>query len=201
MKKQLMLGVALLLSPLLQAAEPLTQGPEGTEMAVFAGGCFWCTESDFDKVPGVVETISGYTGGSSETAHYNQVSSGDTGHIESVAVFYDPSKTSYAKLVEAFWPTIDPVTANAQFCDSGPQYRSAIYYADEQQQALLEASRQKLADSGRFDDPIVTEILPRKPFYAAEDYHQDYYHKNPLRYNFYRTTCGRDARLEELWGE
>lgn len=201
MKKQLMLGVALLLSPLLQAAEPLTQGPEGTEMAVFAGGCFWCTESDFDKVPGVVETISGYTGGSSETAHYNQVSSGDTGHIESVAVFYDPSKTSYAKLVEAFWPTIDPVTANAQFCDSGPQYRSAIYYADEQQQALLEASRQKLADSGRFDDPIVTEILPRQPFYAAEDYHQDYYHKNPLRYNFYRTTCGRDARLEELWGE
>tara|TARA_R110000868_G_scaffold90901_4_gene251982 strand:- start:4025 stop:4630 length:606 start_codon:yes stop_codon:yes gene_type:complete len=201
MKKQLMLGAALLLSPLLQAAEPLTQGPEGTEMAVFAGGCFWCTESDFDKVPGVVETISGYTGGSSETAHYNQVSSGDTGHIESVAVFYDPSKTSYAKLVEAFWPTIDPVTANAQFCDSGPQYRSAIYYADEQQQALLEASRQKLADSGRFDDPIVTEILPRKPFYAAEDYHQDYYHKNPLRYNFYRTTCGRDARLEELWGE
>ncbi|MAB25179.1 MULTISPECIES: peptide-methionine (S)-S-oxide reductase MsrA [Pseudomonas] len=201
MKKQLMLGAALLLSPLLQAAEPLTQGPEGTEMAVFAGGCFWCTESDFDKVPGVVETISGYTGGSSETAHYNQVSSGDTGHIESVAVFYDPSKTSYAKLVEAFWPTIDPVTANAQFCDSGPQYRSAIYYADEQQQALLEASRQKLADSGRFDDPIVTEILPRQPFYAAEDYHQDYYHKNPLRYNFYRTTCGRDARLEELWGE
>lgn len=201
MKKQLMLGAALLLSPLLQAAEPLTQGPEGTEMAVFAGGCFWCTESDFDKVPGVVETISGYTGGSSETAHYNQVSSGDTGHIESVAVFYDPSKTSYAKLVEAFWPTIDPVTANAQFCDSGPQYRSAIYYADEQQQALLEASRQKLADSGRFDDPIVTEILPRQPFYVAEDYHQDYYHKNPLRYNFYRTTCGRDARLEELWGE
>jgi len=201
MKKQLMLGAALLLSPLLQAAEPLTQGPEGTEMAVFAGGCFWCTESDFDKVPGVVETISGYTGGSSETAHYNQVSSGDTGHIESVAVFYDPSKTSYAKLVEAFWPTIDPITANAQFCDSGPQYRSAIYYADEQQQALLEASRQTLADSGRFDAPIVTEILPRQPFYAAEDYHQDYYHKNPLRYNFYRTTCGRDARLEELWGE
>ncbi len=201
MKKQLMLGAALLLSPLLQAAEPLTQGPEGTEMAVFAGGCFWCTESDFDKVPGVVETISGYTGGSSETAHYNQVSSGDTGHIESVAVFYDPGKTSYAKLVEAFWPTIDPVTANAQFCSIGPQYRSAIYYADEQQQALLEASRQKLADSGRFDDPIVTEILPRQPFYAAEDYHQDYYHKNPLRYNFYRTTCGRDARLEELWGE
>lgn len=201
MNKLVMFCASLLFAPLISAAEPVTDGPEGSEMAVFAGGCFWCTESDFDKMPGVLETISGYTGGSAETAHYDQVSSGNTGHIESVAVFYDPSKTSYAKLVEAFWPTIDPVTANAQFCDHGPQYRSAIYYADEQQKAVVDASRQQLEDSGRFDDPIVTEILPRKPFYAAEDYHQDYYHKNPLRYNFYRTTCGRDARLEELWGE
>lgn len=199
MNKTLILSTLLLMAPLVQAAEPLTQGPEGSEMVVFSGGCFWCTESDFDKVPGVLETISGYTGGSAETADYEQVSSGDTGHIESVAVFYDPGKTSYAELVEIFWPTIDPITPNAQFCDHGPQYRSALYYANDEQKSVLEASRKKLADSGRFEEPIVTELLPLKPFYAAEDYHQDYHGKNPLRYNFYRTTCGRDARLEELW--
>ncbi len=200
MTKFLLTTTLLLCAGLTQAAEPLSKGPEGSAMAVFAGGCFWCTESDFDKVPGVLETVSGYTGGAAETADYEQVSSGRTAHIESVAVFYDPQKTSYAKLVEAFWPTIDPLTANAQFCDHGPQYRSAIYYADEQQKEVLEASLEKLKESGRFDDPIVTAILPLKPFYAAEDYHQDYHNKNPLRYNFYRTTCGRDARLEELWG-
>ena len=201
MKNLLMSFTLLLTANLAQAAVPLTQGPEGSEMAVFAGGCFWCTESDFDKVPGVLETVSGYTGGAAETADYEQVSSGRTAHIESVAVFYDPDKTSYAKLVEAFWPTIDPLTANAQFCDHGPQYRSALYYANDEQKSVLDASRKKLADSGRFEDPIVTELLPRKPFYAAEDYHQDYHNKNPLRYNFYRTTCGRDARLKELWGK
>ncbi|GAA6131582.1 peptide-methionine (S)-S-oxide reductase MsrA [Halopseudomonas sabulinigri] len=200
MKNLLLTSALLLCASLAQAAEPLDKGPEGSAMAVFSGGCFWCTESDFDKVPGVLETISGYTGGAAETADYEQVSSGRTAHIESVAVFYDPQKTSYAKLVEAFWPTIDPLTANAQFCDHGPQYRSAVYYADEQQKQVLEASLKKLKDSGRFDDPIVTAILPLKPFYPAEDYHQDYHNKNPLRYNFYRTTCGRDARLEELWG-
>jgi len=167
---------------------------------VFAGGCFWCTESDFDKMPGVVETISGYTGGEASTADYQQVSAGGTGHIESVAVFFDPSKTSYATLVEAFWKTIDPITPNAQFCDHGSQYSSALYYANDKQKALLEASREALARSGRFEQPIATLILPRQPFYPAEEYHQDYYQKNPLRYNFYRTTCGRDARLEELWG-
>lgn len=190
----------LLLAPISFANEALTGGPEGTEMAVFAGGCFWCTESDFDKMPGVVETISGYTGGDASTADYHQVSAGGTGHIESVAVFFDPSKTSYAALVEAFWKTIDPITPNAQFCDHGSQYRSALYYANDEQKALLEASREALERSGRFDQPIATLILPRQPFYPAEEYHQDYYHKNPLRYNFYRTTCGRDARLEELWG-
>ena len=179
--KYLAPALALLaLSPLALAKEPVTQGPSGTEMAVFSGGCFWCTESDFD-------------------ADYQQVSAGGTEHIESVAVFYDPSKTSYAKLVEAFWPTIDPLTANAQFCDHGYQYSSALYYADDEQKALLESSRDAL--KARFDEPIQTLILPRQPFYAAEDYHQDYYEKNPLRYTFYRTTCGRDARLEELWGE
>lgn len=191
--------VLLALSPLAVASEPVTQGPPGTEMAVFSGGCFWCTESDFDKLPGVVETLSGYTGGEAETADYQQVSAGGTDHIESVAVFFDPTKTSYAELVEAFWPTIDPLTANAQFCDHGYQYSSALYYANDEQKALLESSRDAL--KARFDEPIHTLILPRQPFYAAEDYHQDYYEKNPLRYTFYRTTCGRDARLEEIWGD
>ena len=191
--------VLFALSPLAVASEPVTQGPPGTEMAVFSGGCFWCTESDFDKLPGVVETLSGYTGGEAETADYQQVSAGGTDHIESVAGFFDPTKTSYAELVEAFWPTIDPLTANAQFCDHGYQYSSAVYYVNDEQKALLESSRDAL--EARFDEPIHTLILPRQPFYAAEDYHQDYYEKNPLRYTFYRTTCGRDARLEEIWGD
>lgn len=183
------------------ANQPLEKGPTGSEMAVFAGGCFWCTESDFDKMPGVVDTVSGYIGGDAATADYAQVSSGQTEHIEAVAVFYDPDKTSFTKLVEAFWPTIDPVTANAQFCDRGPQYRSALFYANDEQKQILEASRQALADSGKLTKPIVTEILPQGEFYPAEDYHQDYYSKNPIRYNYYRTRCGRDSRLEELWGK
>ena len=199
MIRSILLGL-LLIAPASFANEAITEGPAGTEMAVFAGGCFWCTESDFDKMPGVVETISGYTGGEASTADYQQVSAGGTGHIESVVVFFDPSKTSYATLVEAFWKTIDPITPNAQFCDHGSQYSSALYYANDKQKALLEASREALARSGRFEQPIATLILPRQPFYPAEEYHQDYYQKNPLRYNFYRTTCGRDARLEELWG-
>tara|TARA_R110002020_G_scaffold137950_1_gene307688 strand:- start:10816 stop:11430 length:615 start_codon:yes stop_codon:yes gene_type:complete len=183
------------------ANQPLEKGPSGSEMAVFAGGCFWCTESDFDKMPGVVDTVSGYIGGDAATADYAQVSSGQTEHIEAVAVFYDPDKTSFTKLVEAFWPTIDPVTANAQFCDRGPQYRSALFYANDEQKQILEASRQALADSGKLTKRIVTEILPQGEFYPAEDYHQDYYSKNPIRYNYYRTRCGRDSRLEELWGK
>ncbi|WP_321351575.1 peptide-methionine (S)-S-oxide reductase MsrA [Halopseudomonas oceani] len=200
MIRSILLGL-LLIAPVSFANEAITEGPAGTEMAVFSGGCFWCTESDFDKMPGVVETISGYTGGDASSANYQQVSAGGTGHIESVAVFFDPSKTSYATLVEAFWKTIDPITPNAQFCDHGMQYRSAMYYANDEQKALLEASRDALERSGRFEQPIATLILPRQPFYPAEEYHQDYYHKNPLRYNFYRTTCGRDSRLEELWGD
>lgn len=197
----LMLILALLCIPPAYANQALTQGPPGTQMAVFAGGCFWCTEADFDKLPGVVETISGYIGGDAQNANYPMVSAGRTEHIEAVAVFYDPQQTSFASLVEAYWPTIDPLTANAQFCDRGRQYRSALFYADEHQRAMLEASRQALADSGRFARPIVTEVLPQTAFYPAEEYHQDYYLKNPLRYNFYRSRCGRDARLKELWGE
>jgi len=196
-----MLAALLLLTGIqAQAATPLEQGPPGTEMAVFAGGCFWCTESDFDAMSGVVHTVSGYIGGTPETATYPQVSSGVTAHIEAVAVFFDPQQTSYARLLEAFWPTIDPITPNAQFCDNGPQYRSALFYNNEQQRQLIEASRQALTDSGRFTQPIVTEVLPQTAVYPAEDYHQDYYLKNPIRYKFYRSRCGRDTRLQELWG-
>ncbi|MNC45483.1 Peptide methionine sulfoxide reductase MsrA [compost metagenome] len=169
--------------------------------AIFAGGCFWCMESDFDKVPGVLSTTSGYTGGSLANPTYEQVSAGGSGHIESVLVRFDPAQTSYAKLLAAFWPNIDPLTATGQFCDIGSQYRSAIFYRSPEQQRLAEASKAQLQASGRFAKPVVTEILPAGTFYPAEKYHQDYYRKNPLRYHFYRTRCGRDARLEELWGK
>jgi peptide-methionine (S)-S-oxide reductase len=207
-------AAALLLAGLLSACGPssaeTTQAPAtmpsdssslDAGVVVFAGGCFWCTESDFDKVPGVLSTTSGYIGGHLANPSYEQVSAGRSGHIEAVQVRYDPAKTSYAKLLEAYWPTIDPVTANAQFCDHGPQYRSAIFYGTDEEQALAEASKTALQASGRFKQPIVTEILPATTFYPAEDYHQDYYQKNPLRYAYYRNGCGRDKRLEQLWGK
>ncbi len=171
-----------------------------TDIATFAGGCFWCTEADFDKVPGVISTTSGYIGGTVPNPTYKQVSSGKTGHIEAVQVRFDPAKTSFAKLLAAFWPTIDPLTANRQFCDSGAQYRSAIFYHNAEQKQQAEESKAKLQASGRFSQPIVTDILPATEFYPAEDYHQDYYKKNPVRYSYYRSNCGRDARLAEVWG-
>ena len=170
-------------------------------IATFAGGCFWCTEADFDKVPGVLSTTSGYIGGILTNPTYNQVSSGKTGHIEAVQIRYDSTKTSFAKLLTAYWPTIDPLTPNRQFCDGGPQYRSAIFYHDSSQKKQAEESKTALVSSGRFNKPIVTEIRPAKEFYQAEDYHQDYYIKNPIRYAYYRGSCGRDERLEELWGK
>ncbi len=176
-------------------------GQDDSAVAVFAGGCFWCTEADFDKLPGVLETTSGYIGGSIENPTYEEVSSGRSGHIEAVQVRFDPRQTSYAKLLEAFWPTIDPVNGNGQFCDNGPQYRSAIFYLDAEQQRLAEASKNALAASGRFQQPIATQILAATTFYAAEDYHQDYHRKNPLRYRYYRHGCGRDQRLQTLWGK
>lgn len=201
MQKITLFLLAGLLSLASQANEPLTGGPEGSSMAVFAGGCFWCTEADFDKLPGVLDTVSGYIGGTADSANYPEVSAGVTDHIEAVAVFYDPDKTSFSQLVEAFWPTIDPLTPNAQFCDSGRQYRSALFHANPEQEQILRASLDSLTASGRLDGPIVTEILPQTAFYPAEDYHQNYYQKNPVRYNFYRSRCGRDDRLAELWGE
>ena len=173
---------------------------DSSTTAIFAGGCFWCMEADFDKVPGVISTTSGYTGGVLPNPTYEQVSSGKSGHLEAVLVRFDPTRTSYAKLLEAYWPNIDPLNAKGQFCDVGPQYRSVIFYRTPEQQRLAEASKAALQASGRLGQPVVTEILPAGPFYPAEEYHQNYHQKNPLRYYYYRTTCGRDARLKEVWG-
>ena len=175
--------------------------PEDAKSAVFAGGCFWCTESDFEKVDGVIEVISGYTGGHVAHPSYKQVSSGGTGHLESVKVYYDPNKVTYAHLLEVFWTHVNPTDAGGQFVDRGEQYRSAIFYADERQHRLAEASKEKLAASGIFDKPIVTEILPLGEFYKAEAYHQDYYKRNPIRYNWYRSGSGRDRFLKDTWAD
>jgi peptide-methionine (S)-S-oxide reductase len=166
----------------------------------FAGGCFWCMEAPFDHLEGVISTTSGYTGGSVVDPTYEQVSSGGTGHAEAVRVVYDPDKVEYRKLLDVFWRNVDPVDAGGQFCDRGSQYRSAIFYHDAEQRRLAEASKKELEESSRFDRPIATEIVEEKPFFAAEEYHQDYYQKNPLRYRYYRYGCGRDARLEKVWG-
>ena len=195
------LAGVLLAGPLQAAPETPAAAQPGSAVAVFAGGCFWCTESDFDKVPGVLSTTSGYIGGHVENPTYEDVSYGKSGHIEAVQVRYDSSKISYAQLLEVFWPTIDPITANAQFCDKGPQYRSAIFYGNPQEQALAEASKAALDSSGKLPGPVVTEILAATTFYPAEEYHQDYHSKNPIRYAYYRNGCGRDARLEQLWGK
>lgn len=177
----------------------LTTGP--TEKAVFAGGCFWCVESDFDKVPGVLSTTSGYTGGKTANPNYQEVSSNMTGHAEAVEIVFDPTKVKYAQLVEHFWRTVDPTTKDRQFCDVGSPYRTAIFAQDDAQLQVAQASRAALEKSKPFADPIVTEVVKADTFYPAEEYHQDYYTKNPVRYNYYRTGCGRDARLKQLWGE
>jgi peptide-methionine (S)-S-oxide reductase len=177
------------------------QAPDARfEKATFAGGCFWCMEPPFDELPGVISTTSGYTGGRTKSPTYEQVSSGSTGHAEAVEVVYDPSRITYERLLDVFWKNIDPITPNRQFCDEGTQYRSAIYYHNEEQKRLAEASKKVLESSARFRQPIVTEIAAAAPFYRAEEYHQDYYKKNPIRFKFYKYQCGRDRRLEELWG-
>ncbi len=173
----------------------------GTETAIFAGGCFWCVESDFDGVPGVVSTVSGYTGGRTENPTYQQVTYGSTGHIEAVEIRYDPSKVSYEELVEVFWRSVDPTDAGGQFCDRGESYQTAIFAVSPEQRAAAEASKKRIEESGRLKAPILTPIVDASAFYRAEDYHQDYYKKNPVRYKFYRYSCGRDARIGDLWGE
>jgi len=183
-----------------QAAGATAPAPGKTEQAIFAGGCFWCVEADFEKLPGVISAESGYTGGKESNPSYEQVSEHATGHAEAVRLTYDPAKVSYAQLVEYFWRHIDPTVQDQQFCDHGPQYRSGIYPLDASQQQIAEASKAALVKSGRFKN-IYTEIVAAGPFWPAEDYHQDYYQKNPVRYQYYRFGCGRDARVKELWGE
>jgi peptide-methionine (S)-S-oxide reductase len=173
----------------------------GNAVATFAGGCFWCMEPPYDELDGVISTTSGYTGGRKQNPTYEEVSTDTTGHTEAVQVVYDPKRISYARLLEVFWRNIDPLTANAQFCDHGTQYRSGIFYHDAEQRRLAEDSKRALEASGRFKGPIVTEIVAAGTFYPAEEYHQDYYKKNPIRYKFYRAGCGRDQRLAELWGD
>ena len=169
--------------------------------ATFAGGCFWCMEEAFEAVEGVVSVISGYTGGQVENPTYEQVSAGSTGHTESIEVTFDPNKVTYQQLLEVFWRNVDPTTPNAQFCDHGNQYRTAIFYHDEVQHQLIDASKKKIESSKTFHEPIITEILPASVFYPAEDYHQDFYTKNPIRYKYYKWNCGRAKRLEQLWGQ
>jgi len=171
-----------------------------TAVAIFAGGCFWCMEPPYDKLPGVISTISGYIGGKVANPTYRQVSAGGTGHTEAVQVRYDPAQVGYAQLLEVFWRNIDPVAVDRQFCDAGSQYRSEIFYTNAEQQRLAGASKRRLETSKRFDQPIATKITAASTFYPAESYHQDYYEKNPARYKFYRWNCGRDQRLQELWG-
>ena len=205
MRRQMrVIGRSIALSLLISLgalAGAMGQGtePQRSAIATFAGGCFWCVESDFDKVDGVISTTSGYTGGHTANPSYEQVSHGGTGQAEAVEIAYDPAKVSYKKLLDVFWHNIDPLAKDRQFCDHGDQYRSAIFYHDEEQRALAEAS--KAAVEKRFEQPVATQIVPAGAFYKAEEYHQDYYKKNPIRYKFYRFNCGRDARLEELWGK
>ncbi len=169
--------------------------------AYFAGGCFWCMEEAFEKVDGVIAVVSGYMGGTAVNPTYEQVSDGRTGHAESIEVTYDPSKVTYQKLLDAFWRNVDPITPNAQFCDHGNQYRSAVFYTTDEEKRLAEESTHALEQSKRLPAPIVTQLVKASTFYPAEDYHQDYYKKNPLRYKYYKYTCGRAQRLEALWGK
>lgn len=198
----LLLISSLTWSSMFQSAlsDPIPIASQGFAKATFAGGCFWCMEPPFEQLPGVISVTSGYTGGHKTSPTYQEVSSGDTGHAEAVEIVYDPAKTNYSRLLDVFWRNIDPLDAAGQFCDKGQQYRSAIFYHDDEQKRFAETSKQVLEQSARFKKPIATAIVPATIFYAAEDYHQNYYQKNPVRYKFYRYSCGRDQRLEELWG-
>jgi peptide-methionine (S)-S-oxide reductase len=182
------------------ASKTNTDG-DGYAIATFAGGCFWCMEHLYDELDGVISTTSGYTGGSTKNPTYKQVSAGTTGHTEAVQVKYDPSKITYQKLLTVFWRNIDPTISDRQFCDVGSQYRAGIFYHNAEQKSLAEASKRKIESTKKFREPVVTEITQVAEFYPAETYHQDYYLKNPLRYKLYRHGCGRDKRLEQLWGK
>jgi peptide methionine sulfoxide reductase msrA/msrB len=199
----LSLGVVWLVASSREARSwtPPPGPPPRLEHAAFAGGCFWCMEAPFDAVPGVYSTTSGYAGGKLKNPTYEQVGSGTTGHAESLQVAYDPAKVGYEQLLEVYWHNVDPTDAGGQFCDRGNQYRSAIFYENEAQKTAALASKRALDATKRFAQPVVTQVVPLEAFYPAEEYHQDFYKKNPLRYHTYRTGCGRDRRLEQLWGK
>ncbi len=189
--------VSILLSLVAGSAAAQQTHPQ-TATAIFAGGCFWCMQPPFDKTPGVISTTAGYTSGTKVNPTYEEVSSGTTGHFESVKIEYDPAKVNYDKLLDVFWHNIDPFNGKGQFCDIGPQYRAAIFYGGEKQKEGAEASKKRVME--KFGKAVDTLVLPASEFYPAEDYHQEYHKKNPLKYKFYRFTCGRDARLEAVWG-
>ena len=193
--------IALLCCMLLSPAQAQQKIPPGHDIATFAGGCFWCMEPPYDEIPGVISTTSGYIGGHKKNPTYEEVSGGRTGHTEAVQVVYDPKKVSYQKLLDIFWMNIDPTTPNAQFCDHGSQYKPAIFWHDDEQKRLAEASKAKWEKDKPFKQAIVTPVLKAAEFWPAEDYHQDYYKKNPGRYKFYVTGCGRYTRLDQLWGK
>ena len=203
----MLLALTALLAACIPGQEARALGDEAREidgseaLATFAGGCFWCVESAFDGIDGVLEAVSGYIGGEAAGASYEDVSSGRTAHFEAVEVRYDPSRITYEELLDIFWRQIDPTDAGGQFVDGGSQYRSAVFWHDDEQRTLAEASRDALAANGPFDEPIVTEIVQAGPFFPAEEYHQDFYEKRPLRYRYYRRACGRNQRVEEIWGE
>jgi len=198
--KTLVVALALLASAACRAEQATPPAPvPGTASAVFAGGCFWCMEPPFDALDGVVSTTSGFTGGSVANPSYEQVSAGGTGHVEAVQVVYDPKRIGYEKLLEVYWRNVDALDDGGQFCDRGESYRSAIFVHDAEERRLAEESKRAIGE--RLGRPVATQIRDAAPFYPAEEYHQDYYRKNPIRYRFYRGRCGRDARLKELWGE
>ena len=202
--RRILLTAAIVVAAAASATRPQAAPQPGEtryEKATFAGGCFWCMEPPFDELPGVMSTTSGYTGGQKKNPTYEEVSAGGTGHTESVEVVFDPAKVTYQQLLDVFWKNIDPTTPDRQFCDVGSQYRSAIFYHSDEQKRLAMASKKTIDDSGRFKQPVVTEIVPAAPFYHAEEYHQDYYKKNPIRFKYYKFGCGRAKRLEQLWGK
>lgn len=202
MLRRWMIILLCLVSFLAGISDPAYAAAESSlAQATFAGGCFWCMEKPFDELPGVIDTTSGYAGGTVENPSYYEVSAGGTGHVEAVQVTYDPSQVSYEMLLDVFWHNIDPLDGKGQFCDQGSQYRAAIFYADDAQQQAAQASKELLAVSGKLKGAIATAIQPASTFYPAEDYHQNYYQTHPVRYKVYRFGCGRDQRLAKLWGK
>jgi peptide-methionine (S)-S-oxide reductase len=196
------LAIGLITCLILANVPPVsTLGASPSAKAYFAGGCFWCMEEAFEKVEGVVSVVSGYMGGTVANPTYEEVSAGRTGHAESVEVTYDPTKVTYQKLLDAFWHNVDPLMPNAQFCDHGTQYRSAVFYSTEEEKRQAEESKATIEQAKKFPAPIVTQLTPAATFYPAEDYHQDFYKKNPIRYKYYKFSCGRAERLEALWGK